>query len=61
MARPNTSAVHLVVGGCVCVFWAARGPRWVRVVAAVTFTPGGLLDAAGKSRRRHVNRSGDDE
>ena len=27
----------LVVVGCVCVVWASRGgPRWVRVVSAVT-------------------------
>ncbi|MEV8091173.1 hypothetical protein [Streptomyces nigra] len=27
----------LVVVGCVCVVWAARGgPRWVQVVSAVT-------------------------
>ncbi|MEU4170234.1 hypothetical protein AB0F46_25565 [Streptomyces sp. NPDC026665] len=51
----------LVVGGCVCAFWAARGgPRWVRVVATVMLTLGGLLDAACKCRRRHANRSGDD-
>ncbi|MFG2949865.1 hypothetical protein [Streptomyces adustus] len=51
----------LVVGGCVCVFWAERGgPRWARVVATVTLTLGELLDTAGKSRRRHANPSGDD-
>ncbi|MET9037325.1 hypothetical protein [Streptomyces mirabilis] len=51
----------LVVGGCICVFWAARGgPRWARVVATVTLTLGELLDTAGKSRRRHANRSDDD-
>ncbi|MFJ7966663.1 hypothetical protein [Streptomyces sp. NPDC096324] len=51
----------LVVGGCVCVFRAERGgPRRARVVATVTLTLGELLDTAGRSRRRHANRSGDD-
>ncbi|MEU1850676.1 hypothetical protein ABZ499_15730 [Streptomyces sp. NPDC019990] len=39
----------LVIGGCVCVVWAERGgPRWVRVVAAVTRGAGGLLHSARK-------------
>ncbi|MEV4941907.1 hypothetical protein [Streptomyces zaomyceticus] len=40
----------LAVGGCVCVVWAARGgPRWVRVVAAVTLAAGSVVRS---SRRR---------
>ncbi|MFJ8663884.1 hypothetical protein [Streptomyces sp. NPDC093795] len=42
----------LVVGGCVCVVWAARGgPRWVRGVAAVTLAAGQVVRS---SRRRGV-------
>ncbi|WP_345591089.1 hypothetical protein [Streptomyces marokkonensis] len=44
----------LVVGGCVCVVWAARGgPRWVRVVSAATLAAGELMRSskgAGRSR-----------
>ncbi|MET9015502.1 hypothetical protein ACWC4C_34720 [Streptomyces olivaceoviridis] len=48
----------LVIGGCVCVVWAERGgPRWVRIVAALTRGAGELLSSAQKSRSR--NRSGD--
>ncbi|MGV9933484.1 hypothetical protein ACWDY4_23245 [Streptomyces olivaceoviridis] len=48
----------LVIGGCVCVVWAERGgPRWVRIVAALTRGAGELLSSAQKSRNR--NRSGD--
>ncbi|CAM5254024.1 MULTISPECIES: hypothetical protein [Streptomyces] len=48
----------LVLGGCVCVVWAERGgPRWVRIVAALTRGAGELVSSAQKSRSR--NRSGD--
>ncbi|PRH78367.1 hypothetical protein C6N75_15305, partial [Streptomyces solincola] len=41
----------LVVGGCACVVWAARGgPRWARGVAAVTLTAGELLRSAPRPR-----------
>ncbi|MFF1598095.1 hypothetical protein ACFVYV_11435 [Streptomyces mirabilis] len=52
----------LVIGGCVCVVWAARGgPRWVRGVAAVTLVVGELVRAFAKSnRRRSVQQSGGD-
>lgn len=51
----------LVIGGCVCVVWAERGgPRWVRVVAAVTRGAGELLHIAGKSSRGSGNRTGGD-
>ncbi|MFC9291993.1 hypothetical protein [Streptomyces sp. NPDC057052] len=50
----------LAVGGCVCVVWAARGgPRWVRVVAAVTRTAGELLSSA--SGKKRTTTSGDDD
>ncbi|MGW1930169.1 hypothetical protein ACWCPG_12650, partial [Streptomyces sp. NPDC001919] len=42
-----TGVLVLVVGGCVCVVWAARGgPRWVRGVAAVTLAPIGTRPSA---------------
>ncbi|MDN0197238.1 hypothetical protein [Streptomyces sp. S.PNR 29] len=51
----------LVIGGCVCVVWAERGgPRWVRIVAAVTRGAGELLHSAGKGSRGGSNRTGDD-
>ncbi|MFJ4872449.1 hypothetical protein [Streptomyces sp. NPDC088757] len=51
----------LVVAGCVCVVWAARGgPRWARGVAAVVLW-GGELVRAGGGRGRGGNRgSGND-
>ncbi|MFD3512256.1 hypothetical protein [Streptomyces sp. NPDC058657] len=40
------------VGGCVCVVWAERGgPRWVRVVAALTLGAGELVRSSRKSGR----------
>lgn len=45
--------VLLAIGGCVCVFWAARGdaPRWARGVAKATLLGGELTrSASGKSR-----------
>ncbi|GAA3308649.1 hypothetical protein [Streptomyces cinereospinus] len=47
-----SALVLLVVGGCVCVVWASRGgPRWVRVVAAVTLGAGELARRSGRPRR----------
>ncbi|MER6684281.1 hypothetical protein [Streptomyces olivaceoviridis] len=49
----------LVIGGCVCVVWAERGgPRWVRIVAALTRGAGELLSSAQKSRSRNRGGSG---
>ncbi|MEU6378812.1 hypothetical protein [Streptomyces sp. NPDC046909] len=43
--------VLLAIGGCVCVVWAERGgPRWVRVVAAVTIGLGQVVSSSGKRR-----------
>ncbi|MGR3932968.1 hypothetical protein [Streptomyces sp. BRA346] len=53
----------LVVGGCVCVFWAARGdsPRWVRGVSRVTLAVSEVASAASKrSNRSSGQNSGDD-
>ncbi|MEV1050028.1 hypothetical protein [Streptomyces sp. NPDC049887] len=41
----------LVVGGCVCVVWAARGgPRWARIVAAGTLAAAELVSHSGRTR-----------
>ncbi|MBL1120326.1 hypothetical protein JK364_49760 [Streptomyces sp. 110] len=49
----------LAVGGCVCVVWAERGgPRWARVVAAVTLAAGELLRRSAKNRRRSRTTGG---
>jgi hypothetical protein len=49
----------LAVGGCVCVWWAARGgPRWARVVATVTIAAGELLSSAEGKKSRN---SGSDD
>ncbi|MGW0706749.1 hypothetical protein ACWD4G_12440 [Streptomyces sp. NPDC002643] len=43
----------LVIGGCACVFWTARGdaPRWARGVAKVTEVAGELTRAASRNSR----------
>ncbi|CAL9523358.1 hypothetical protein SUDANB108_03914 [Streptomyces sp. enrichment culture] len=45
-----SAVVLLVVGGCVCVFWTARGdaPRWARGVAKVTLLGSELAGAASR-------------
>ncbi|MFF5314519.1 hypothetical protein [Streptomyces massasporeus] len=52
--------VLLVIGGCVCVFWAARGdaPRWARGVAKATLLGSELARSA--SRNSRSRRSGGD-
>ncbi|MEW2610879.1 hypothetical protein AB0937_11810 [Streptomyces sp. NPDC047880] len=53
--------VLLVIGGCVCVFWAARGdaPRWARGVARATLLGSGLARSASRSSRSQRS-DGDD-
>ncbi|MGW0604953.1 hypothetical protein [Streptomyces sp. NPDC002644] len=53
--------VLLVVGGCACVYWAARGdaPRWARGVARATLLGSELARSA--SRASGSRRSGDDD
>ncbi|MDN3020516.1 hypothetical protein [Streptomyces sp. S.PB5] len=52
----------LAVFGCVCVVWAERGgPRWVRVVAAVTVGLGKLLDSSRKRARSSSGNNSSDE
>ncbi|HJD82473.1 hypothetical protein [Kitasatospora aureofaciens] len=47
----------LVLAGCGCVVWAERGgPRWARVVAALTLAAGDLLRSAEQRRRRRERR-----
>ncbi|MEU6804092.1 hypothetical protein [Streptomyces neyagawaensis] len=47
----------LVIGGCVCVFWAARGgPRWVRAVATATLAVGELLRVVDPLRSSNSKR-----
>jgi hypothetical protein len=55
--------VLLVIGGCVCVYWTARGdaPRWARGVAAATDVLSELVLKANKnsSSRSNGNSGGD--
>ncbi|MEU1510844.1 hypothetical protein ABZ490_01585 [Streptomyces sp. NPDC005811] len=38
----------LTIGGCACVWWAARGgPRWTRAVATATLAAGEVARKAG--------------
>ncbi|MFE4974308.1 hypothetical protein ACFRAR_19635 [Kitasatospora sp. NPDC056651] len=49
----------LVVAGCGCVVWAERGgPRWTRVVSALTLGAGGALRGYLRRRRRRTGNSG---
>ncbi|MFI9750237.1 hypothetical protein [Streptomyces collinus] len=45
--------VLLVIGGCVCVYWAARGdaPRWARGVAKATLLGSQLARSASRNSR----------
>ncbi|MFF6954450.1 hypothetical protein ACFZAD_38260 [Streptomyces iakyrus] len=54
-------AVLLVIGGCVCVFWEARGdaPRWARGVSKATLLGGELVRSA--SRNSRSQKSGGDD
>ncbi|MFJ4724268.1 hypothetical protein [Streptomyces luteogriseus] len=53
--------VVLLAGGCVCVFWAARGdaPRWARGVARATLLGSDLARSANRNPRSQQS-SGDD-
>ncbi len=53
--------VLLVIGGCGCVFWAARGdaPRWARGVAKVTLLGSDLARSASRNSRSQQG-GGDD-
>lgn len=58
--------VLLVIGGCVCVFWAARGdaPRWARGVAEATLLGSELARSASRnsrSRQSGSRQSGGDD
>lgn len=57
-----TGVLLLVVGGCACVVWAARGgPPWTRAVAQVTLVAGESVRSAGRSGRSGGHRGGDDD
>ncbi len=53
--------VLVVIGGCVCVFWEARGgaPRWARGVARATLLGGELVRSANRNSRSQQS-GGDD-
>jgi uncharacterized protein YceK len=53
--------VLLLIGGCACVFWAARGdaPRWARGVAKATLLGSELARSASRNSRSQQS-SGDD-
>ncbi|MEU0582073.1 hypothetical protein [Streptomyces sp. NPDC006132] len=53
--------VLLVIGGCVCVFWAARGdaPRWARGVARVTLLGSELTRSASRDSRSRQGNGND--
>ncbi|MFF5968564.1 hypothetical protein ACFY64_33585 [Streptomyces collinus] len=55
-----SAVLLLVIGGCVCVFWEARGgaPRWARGVAKATLLGGELARSA--SRNSRSRQGGDD-
>ncbi|WP_460073766.1 hypothetical protein [Streptomyces sp. YKOK-I1] len=48
----------LTVGGCACVWWAARGgPRWTRAIATATLAAGELARKASIKS----NKTGQDD
>ncbi|MFI1510327.1 hypothetical protein [Streptomyces sp. NPDC020597] len=51
----------LVIGGCVCVYWEARGdaPRWARGVAKATMIGSELARSASRGSRSRQS-GGDD-
>jgi hypothetical protein len=53
--------VVLVIGGCVCVFWSARGdaPRWARGVAKATLLGSDLVRSTSRDSRSQQS-GGDD-
>lgn len=52
-----SGVLALVIGGCACVFWAARGgPRWVRAVATATLAVGELLRLVDPLRSSNSKR-----
>ncbi|MET7649987.1 MULTISPECIES: hypothetical protein [unclassified Streptomyces] len=56
-----TGLLVLVLGGCACVWWAARGgPRWARAVAVVILAAGELVRAANRTDRTGGKSGSDD-
>ncbi|GGQ68528.1 hypothetical protein GCM10010267_34660 [Streptomyces griseorubens] len=58
-----TAVLVLTVGGCACVFWAARGgPRWTHAVARATLAAAHVTTALlrpGRSGSRNRSTSDD--
>ncbi|MFD8234205.1 hypothetical protein ACFV20_20290 [Streptomyces sp. NPDC059696] len=54
--------VLLLIGGCVCVYWSARGdaPRWARGVAKVTLLGSEIARSASRSSRSRQSDGDDD-
>ncbi|MFF0161832.1 hypothetical protein ACFYRY_30480 [Streptomyces sp. NPDC005263] len=54
--------VLLVIGGCACVYWEARGdaPRWARVVAKATLLGSEFARSASRTSRSRRSSMGDD-
>ncbi|MEU0069501.1 hypothetical protein ABZ027_08140 [Streptomyces sp. NPDC006332] len=52
--------VLLLIGGCVCVFWEARGdaPRWARGVAKATLLGSELARSASRTSRSRQSDMG---
>jgi hypothetical protein len=51
----------LVLGGCACVWWAARGgPRPVRAVAVATLAAGELVRQANRTAGKRPRPTPDD-
>ncbi|MFD7703028.1 hypothetical protein [Streptomyces caelestis] len=56
-----SGVLALVLGGCACVVWAARGgPRWARGVAKATLAAGELLRSSRSNGRPGSGSDGDD-
>ncbi|MFD9429821.1 hypothetical protein [Streptomyces sp. NPDC060002] len=56
-----TGILVFVLGGCACVWWAARGgPRWTRAVAVVTLAAGELVRGANRTDRTSGKSDSDD-
>ncbi|MDX2678399.1 hypothetical protein PV333_18865 [Streptomyces sp. NY05-11A] len=49
----------LVLGGCACVWWTARGdaPRWARVASAATLAMGTVAGALTSKNRKSSSRN----
>ncbi|MFI5871438.1 hypothetical protein ACIBAH_03145 [Streptomyces sp. NPDC051445] len=61
MVLALTGVLAVVLGGCACVWWAARGgPRWARAVAVAALAAGELARGLTRTNRRSPESGGDD-